>query len=478
MRSSSCDVHVLVRYNDEDDCVGEERTFAISETRRSGIRFAVQVTLVNGNEILLNLGQFPNQDIRFSLYRRNVDGGWLLTDNLDINTKCVNMFDAEDGSESAAVVSGAGGAWDIATGHRGRMMTVWGQRRAGANSGLVSVDPVSGEEVPVVSGDVVLRVAYLRWGDAGGSERFLIRQNRGSPTFSKSIVLEDGEEKWVNLGQFPQRTLEFELLHYDASKGWLSSSKVTISTARVEEYPPAQQLTGYPIPNARHTGSSPRFETITGYDRLCDGSVAYRIFYCEDEHIAPLSRTFVIKEDRRSNVDFAVAVEVPNCHETVVVVPADEIPSNQDLIFRLYTPDGQGGYSLIRRVRPLLSRRTIEAGVCPGDLSPPATDGDGRRALRATGMATGSSIRTSASGISGIGVSTRIVLPSLGGVDPSALGAEASSAARAAVDASGDATDGQMEAVRVGAQAALRALLQSEDPALAAQVRLFVNADA
>lgn len=206
----------------------------------------------------------------------------------------MDLFDDADGSDDASVIVGRGGNYDASTGLRGRIMAVWNTRRAGSNSGLISMDPTSGDQVPVAYGDVVVRVAFQHW-VGGEPRRFLIQETRRSDIrFSKGVTLQDGEEKWLNLGQFPDQDVRFGLFYWDRVRGWVRGNEINIGRSTVEHFEAAQIAGGYPIENYRYTGYRARLETITGQNRLCDGSVGLRVVYCEDEARAPVSRTFVL----------------------------------------------------------------------------------------------------------------------------------------------------------------------------------------
>lgn len=203
-RSADCSVHVRVRYWDPHRCDDDDsRMFVIRETRRSSVRFTRSVTLQNGQSVDLDLGQFPNQDLRFTLFHELPAAHWQQSDEIDIGTACVDLFDDADGSDDADEIKGSSARYDASTGTRGRIATVWGNKRAGTQSGLTTIDAVSGTERPVASGDVIVKVAFNHRPGAP-PKRFLIQETRRSNVkFSKAVTLQDGEEKWLNLGQFP-----------------------------------------------------------------------------------------------------------------------------------------------------------------------------------------------------------------------------------------------------------------------------------
>ena len=295
--------------------------------------------------------------------------------------------------------------------------------------------------------------------------------------------MQDGEEKWVNLGQFPNTDIRLGIFYWDRVRGWQLGREVDIGKEQVEDLSPAEEADGYAIENHRHTGSRARLETITGQNRLCDGSVAFRVLYCEDERYAPDSRTFVLRETRRSNVDFTVSIELNNCKETVVIVPASEL-TNQDLRFQLFDYDGQGGWDAYNPSYDIRTTRVDE--VCPSHLDIPDADVAHvvtRRSLRATKDSGARQVQTLRSSLSagGLGASARLMLPAAASIqvsiDPLQLGAEAAQAA-AAVTSPGQGDLAQLMALRVGAQDSMRAALETTDPVLSSQVMLFVNLDA
>ena len=179
-RAPGCSVHVRVRYWDEHRCDEDQReTFLVREVRRSNIQFARTVTLQNGQAMDLDLGTFSNTDLRFALFHEYPAGHWRVSNEIDIRTECANLFDEADNSDEADTIKGRGGRYDAYTGSRGRIFNVWNTRRAGSQSGLVTVDAQTGLETPVQGGDVVVRVAYSHIHGAD-PKRFLVQETRRS----------------------------------------------------------------------------------------------------------------------------------------------------------------------------------------------------------------------------------------------------------------------------------------------------------
>lgn len=141
-RAANCDVLVDVRYvcsslGSPGTVCAEEATYRIREVRRSGIRFSRSIVMARDTEQRFNLGQFPNQDIRFQLDYSDGNGGWRRSNTIDVGTKCLETFEPADVSSR--------GVSDRETGIRGRISGEFGERRASNGDVMVRVQFKDGD---------------------------------------------------------------------------------------------------------------------------------------------------------------------------------------------------------------------------------------------------------------------------------------------------------------------------------------------
>ena len=398
LRSPSCDVLVRVSFYDPKGCKDEERTFVIRETMHCSVRFARSITLKNGQEAIVNLGDratFRGRSwLRFSLQFSDGRGGWRTRESLFVGPTCIDLY--EDDEDQARVLTNVGGGYDIGTGRGGRLLPVWGDKRAPSGTGWVDQ---AGESVDEC--DAIVSVAY---NDPYGedSRRFVLAPlswwwsaQSSADNGARSLVVNNGEQKYVNLGSFAELGNDqyewYSLMVFDRRcMAWIPQAWMRLGPQCIRTYPPAQLVAGYPLPNFAPTYSDAflDYETVLGDRvRLCNGDVAIYLRFCEDERVAPASLEIILKETKNRNIDWAASVTLERCTETVVIVPSSEWSASW-IEISAYTRDDSGN-NLHRGCKTFGSFR--RASVCASDLEVPA---ETRRLLQeADGSQSSTSIR-------------------------------------------------------------------------------------
>lgn len=291
-RNESCGVVMDVRYVcqgaavDQVECPAQQ-TFLIRETRRSNIDFARSVVVPHGSVSRLNLGLFPDQDIRLTLYYPDGSGGWQRLDQVDVSRQCAPTF------EPLNVVSTV--STDQVTPRGGRLASVLGRLRDS-------------------NGDVLLQVDYYVPGGPA-TDRFVIRETRRSNIpFAKEITIDNGQRAVVNLGQFPGQDMRFGLFHerFEGRGDWKQGPTVDIGTQQLEQFESAVPI-GMPRNTTTPTGPKGRIEGMFG-DKRASGCRVHVTVRFWDEHRCGegQSSTFLIRETRRSSINFARTVTLGN----------------------------------------------------------------------------------------------------------------------------------------------------------------------
>lgn len=130
--------------------------------------------------------------------------------------------------------------------------------------------------------------------------RYEIRETRHR-ALAQRILLQNGEEQLINLGQFRQSKLEFGLFRERTPMrhNWQQQRCIAIGNLRLETFPEAQLVAGTDESrNTRRTGRRGGIWGLYGERRSPSCSVHFEVgFYqpwgCEDE-----TRTFAIRELR------------------------------------------------------------------------------------------------------------------------------------------------------------------------------------